>query len=264
MLNTYIIKLYVSDSCNYTSLAVGLFSLLVLKHDSLSHVRDCRCNFLYVPLASIRQPLCSPTVWTWLISSTREDKGPVWDIAACLSVLCVREPAARPACWRESPRMQSGNPAQVADRRTHTPPPQEENMMTTIPHSVTLCFYKRLVLQKKKKKKIRIRVTGVVPLPLKVGCISGVRGGNLRVCCLHQKITNGSFSPNTFAILVSRWWSGSALWEAAAARLRSPFSFFQTFENVGRAFGIYQPHHTRPLKKYNVLFFYFWSNIFFF
>lgn len=31
--------------------------------------------------------------------------------------------------------MQSRNPAQVADRRTHTPP-QEENMMTTIPHSV--------------------------------------------------------------------------------------------------------------------------------
>lgn len=32
--------------------------------------------------------------------------------------------------------MQNRSPGQVADRRTHTPQ-QEENMMTTIPHSVT-------------------------------------------------------------------------------------------------------------------------------
>lgn len=57
------------------------------------------------------------------------------------------------------------------------------------------------------------------PASSMVQFIPKVCGGSSRGSCLSQKITNGSFSPNTFAILVSRWWPGSAWWEQALKRL---------------------------------------------
>lgn len=78
----------------------------------------------------------------------------------------------------------------------------------------------------------------------------------MRGLCLPQKITNGSFSPNTFAILVSRWWPGSALWEVLRRLLTVcrcyVHLFFSNIWNCRQ--GSYQVEHIRPLKYHKMYF----------
>lgn len=88
-------------------------------------------------------------------------RGPRWDNVARWRVFHIEKASSQTWLLAWITHMQRRNPAQVADRRTHTPP-REENMMTTIPHSVPSAS-----TNDSYDKKIWIWVTLAAPLLLR-------------------------------------------------------------------------------------------------
>lgn len=136
-------------------------------------------------------------------------------------------------------RWRSPNSGQLSDRRTHTPP-QEENMITTIPHSVTSASTNRSgnknigVLTC--PRSTRVSRSGLYSESVSRKPTRFVRPSeNNKRLIFPQHVRHFGFPLMAGECIMGR--------ASAAARYCNVHRFFQTFEFVGRAFS----HHNPPL-----------------